>query len=227
MAVVEDREVAVAILKAAQEGGYLDSFPDENEVLEMANAFAEHADKEFRLNPRMRRDKTVKEILFIVNNMNSSNYNPVNNNSELSDGLPIPGDIDREPSSMPFDLTECGDREIRKLHAEFNAYLNRARWLLATTTAKLADATHLREHALRNAIVKSYEDLTADGKRISKELVDTFARGDEEYLKYEEDVKILQNKLTKYKALVDIYGGNVDRLSREWTMRQNEWERGK
>jgi peptidoglycan hydrolase CwlO-like protein len=75
--------------------------------------------------------------------------------------------------------------------------------------------------------VRCYETLTEDGRRVSKDIIDTFAKGDSDYKEYEENVKLLQNKLTRYKALVEIYSGNVDRLSREWTMRQNEWERGK
>ncbi len=65
-----------------------------------------------------------------------------------------------------------------------------------------------------------------DGEKSKlKEVLDAEAREDPEFEKLDGEVRNHQNDVTTLKALVDIYGGNVDRLSREWTMRQDEYEK--
>jgi hypothetical protein len=230
------KDHSLAVLRTAKEGGYLETIPDEDkEIIELAKFYVEQAEKEYKSSAKMRRDKTVKEILGIKSAAISdksekawdqfAGYNEPEN--KIEDNLPIPKNITKEPSEMPDDLTALSDREIRKLHGEYNAYLVRARWLLATTTTNLANYTHLRDDAYRKNYLKFSKELSESGERATKDLVDSFAKEDQTYLDYDKSVREAQDVLSQYKALVEIYSGNVDRLSREWTMRQNEWERAR
>lgn len=139
--------------------------------------------------------------------------------------LPIPRDWEGEPEDMPRDISDLSDRDVRRISGEYNAYLSRAKWLFSVEIADLANSTHLRDHAYRVALRKIPRVDSATDKAKLKEVIDAEAREDAEFAKYDEAVLYHQNRVGQLKALVDIYSGNVDRLSREWTMRQDEYEK--
>lgn len=141
--------------------------------------------------------------------------------------LPIPPEIEREPTPMPSDIHSLGDFDVRRLMGEYNAYLGRAKWLLANAQTDLANATHLRDSALRKAFKTVHEELVKKEQRPTKDVVTSFAEEDEKVIEWNEKIREHQNHVTSLKALVEIYGGNVDRLSREATLRQYEWERSR
>lgn len=141
--------------------------------------------------------------------------------------LPVPSEFDGEPSPMPREIDDVGDKQLRRLSGEYNSYLGRAKWLLAVATSDLANAIHLRDRALRKAFKEVHEELVAKDQRPTKDVVTSFAEERDEVVSWNERVKGHQNHVTAYKALVEIYGGNVERLSREATLRQYEWERGR
>ena len=141
--------------------------------------------------------------------------------------LPIPQEFDDEPSVMPRDLTEVGDKQIRRLSSEYQAYLNRARWLQAIALSDLANSEHLFNHEYRRAYKEFRSKMMANGERPTKDAVDSFAQEDKQVLVMSDNVRKHENEVTAYTALVKIYEGNVDRLSREATLRQYEWERSR
>ena len=232
---VLDLELSKAILKQAQEGEYLDVLPEaDDEVIELAEFYAKEANNAYETVPGMKRDKTVNAIRNLYKEgIERKNERAVQEffhgiDQDLVDefgGLPTPPDLHGDPSEMPVDFTEIGDKQLRKLHGEYNAYLARARWMLAVTLNKLAGATHLRDEAYRNAYKKAIDTLEAAEAKSTKDILDALAKDDEKYQEYDKAARRHQEDATSYKALVDIYSGNVDRLSRDWTMRQEQEKR--
>jgi hypothetical protein len=110
-----------------------------------------------------------------------------------------------------------------RLHAQYNAYAARARWLLAIATNKLAGATYLRDAEYRKVYRREYE-ATKESKP-TRDLLEFAAKSSPEYESLDSAVRAFQEDVTTFKALTEIYGDNVDRLSREWTMRQDEDKR--
>jgi len=226
-----DRESALAILNVAREGGYLEELPDsDEELIDLAQFYAKKAKEEYDTNGKMRKDPTIKAILALKSAaIDKKNEKAIDQYFggilEFHQGLPIPSDPKEEATELPIDFTTLNDKEVRKLHAEYNSYLGRARWLLATATNSLARATHLRDDAYRKAYKHYNTELHLKEMKPTKDLVDSFAKEDEDYKTYDLDVRNEQEKVVIYKALVEIYGGNVDRLSREWTMRTDEERR--
>jgi len=141
------------------------------------------------------------------------------------DGLPIPRAIPEDALEMPTDLTEVGDKAVRRLYSAFNSYLGRARWKLALSLSNQANATHLRDESYRVAFLKAFKASKAEGEKLSQAVLEQFAQETEDYKNWSEKVREHTDEVTSWRALVDIYGGNVDRLSREWTMRTEQYER--
>lgn len=142
------------------------------------------------------------------------------------EGLPIPPAVESAYSQeMPVDLTELGDKAVRRLYSAFGSYLSRARWKLAIASSNLANATHLREEAYRSEYIKVKRDSIASGEKFTIEDLQNIAKETEGYKEWSDKVNEYNAEVTNWKALVEIYGGNVDRLSREWTMRTEQYER--
>ncbi len=141
---------------------------------------------------------------------------------EIEAKLPIPKEVDFDYTHLPDDFTELTDTQIRRFSSHNQHFLNRARYLLAGVVNHNSAATHLRDEAYRQAYKKA-----ADEKKATRDYYDLVAKEDETYKKYDADVRNDLEQVNIYKALVEIYSGNVERLSREWTMRQNEWEKSR
>lgn len=227
------KDVAVAILKEAQAGGYLENIPtDEEEMIQQAEYWAEEAIK-INKSGKLKGDKTVIAIVNIVNTHRFFTDEPeaktVDNFfsgvSSIETGLPIPRETKEDPEQMPSDLPSLSDEELRFLSGKYNYYIGRARYVLAHFTNNLANASHLRDDAYRNAYKQTVEEFEEEGKKYTDKIIDMYAREDEEYKRYDKDARALQDNVIAYKALIDIYSSNIDRLSREATIRHNEWER--
>lgn len=144
------------------------------------------------------------------------------------ENLPIPKGMGaEEPPDMPRDLVELGDREVRRYHGIYNAFAARARWLLGVATSDLANATYLRDEALRSARRQVDRLDPATEKARTIETINDEAKEDPDYQMWSERVNKHSHDVGIWKTLVEIYQGNVDRLSREWTMRTDEYERGR
>jgi hypothetical protein len=139
----------------------------------------------------------------------------------------LPMDIDSPFVEMPRDLTELNDLKIRKLYSEYGTLLNRVRWLLATATADLNNATHLRDDAFRKAYTVMEKIDSETGKPKTVNQLELEAKTTISYLHYNEDVVTHTNKSIAWKALAEIYESNVNRLSRDMTFRQLDWEKSR
>lgn len=218
--------VELSILKLAQEGGYLDAIPeDEEDIIREANFYLAEANKAYENG--MKKDKTIQAIRSLGEKLGEETVSELfgSDKPELYRGLPVPEDLHGEPTPMPLDFTELGDKQLRKLHGEYNAYLARARWMLAVMTNRLSGVLHLRDAEYRRAYREISEEARKNDEKLTKDYIDSLAREDVAYVDYDNKAKLHNEDVVSYKALVEIYGGNVDRLSREWTMRQDEEKR--
>jgi hypothetical protein len=137
----------------------------------------------------------------------------------LKENLPMPPHMEGDPEEMPSDFSKVADKQIRKLSGIYNAYLGRVTYLLGVATTDLMNAEHLFEHAKNKAL----RGLDTE-KKLAK-IIEAEVAADVEVSKWSDSVSEHQKEVTMLKALKEIYSGNVERLSREWTMRQNEWEK--
>lgn len=141
--------------------------------------------------------------------------------------LAIPQELQAPTPDMPRDITLLDDIKVRKFYSEFNALLSIAKWRLAIEMSDLNDATHLRDEAYREAYLGTNRIDKETGKAKTEKQMDLEVKSNRNYLEYEELVQRHTTAVTGLKALSDIYSSNVDRLSREMTFRQFEWEKSK
>lgn len=154
----------------------------------------------------------------------------VHRSDELAtrENLPIPQHIEGDPDPMPRDLSTVVDKNIRRLSGEYNAYLARTTYLLGIASSDLAMAEHLLDAARAKAL-RSLDlvDPLNDKKQKLAKVIDSEILADPEVTALTDDVAKHQQRVIMLKSLKEIYSSNVDRLSREWTMRQNEWEKSR
>jgi hypothetical protein len=145
--------------------------------------------------------------------------------SPLGENLPVPAEIEGDVAEMPRDLTKLSDRQLRRLHGEYNACLSRVTWLIAIESSDLANAMHMREHAFNKALKKLERLDPETDKPKLKIVLDAEAFDDPEWIDWDKKFRKHETKLKMLKSLKEIYASNVDRLSRDWTMRSEEWQR--
>ena len=147
----------------------------------------------------------------------------------VKEHLPVPPHIEGDPDPMPRDLTTTNDKEVRRLSSEYNAYLTRVTYLLGLASSDLAMAEHLleAEHARALRDIDKIDPLGDGKKQKLAKILESEILADPEVKRLSDEVTGHQQKVIVLKSLKEIYSGNVDRLSREWTMRQNEWEKSR
>mgnify|MGYP001575938150 CR=1 FL=1 len=126
---------------------------------------------------------------------------------------------------MPRDISALGDKEVRRLASEFNACLGRTIWLLSQALDEELGLKHLRDDAYQRAFLAEAEDAEKEGIKSTKDDKDAAARQNAEYKELDARVREAEKIVRKYKALKEIYQGNIDRLSREATLRDDEYKR--
>lgn len=201
----------------------------EKERYDLAVYWIGEAEKAWIENPSVaKNDETIRTILNLSPNgfpekiVDMTGYKKESTTSNL----PIPKDPDFDYTHLPADFTDLTDKEIRRYSSHNQHFLNRAIYLLSNVANHNADANYLKDDAYRRAYVRFHDELEAAGERTTKDLVDSYVRTqDEEFRRYDKDAKEAQEQVVSLKALVEIYRGNIDRLSREATMRQHEWEK--
>jgi len=221
-------ELAKAVLNEAIAGDFLSGMPEkEEEIIEQAEYFAQEAEKEYNEGWGKNNDT----VLAIVNltqgepDKRPSQAQPESGvgtgSSAFFRGLPLPQSNGQEAPQMPYDVSSLDDVELRRYHGIFSHYFGRARYELAEQTAALTAAEHLRDDAFR----KAYAKIDKRDKKLKE--VETEAMEDSEYISWNRNVLEHEKNVIKLKALTEIYAKNVDVLSREATIRQNEFERSR
>jgi hypothetical protein len=219
-------ETAKKILAVAQGGGYFDGpIPDnEEELLAEGEFFYNHAltAKESGVN-----DPVVLEIISLGAPKATDGYVAETIPSSLlgPGKLPIPPQIEGEVPVMPFDLSNATDKQIRSLASQYNACLSRVIWQLSETLSEEQNLKHLRDAIYRSIFLKISTEARASGEKILRDELDFMAKENEEFKALDEQVRGVEKNVRDYKALKEIYQGNIDRLSREATLRDDEYKR--
>lgn len=138
--------------------------------------------------------------------------------------FPVPPSVEGDVPDMPRDLTSLDDRALRKLAGEYNALLARARWLAAVEGSDQANAAHMAEHSFR-AARRAVPRLGLDGKRRNADDINDEAYDDPDYRAWKERDLLHDGRFRELRALVAIYEGHIDRLSREASIRDQEYQR--
>ncbi len=141
------------------------------------------------------------------------------------DNLPLPQQIEGDPPVMPRDISECSDKQIRRLASEFQACLNVAIHLYKRTMDKVLRTKQLRAAAYREAYLLEEAAAREAGLKPTKEALDMAAQQAPAYKKLDDELFELERLAGDYKMLKEIYEGNVSRLSREATIRDDEYKR--
>lgn len=194
----------------------------------IAERWIKEAEQAWIENPSFaKKDEAIMTVLNLSPNGIPQKILEINEPAKHSilEALPIPKDPDFKYEHLPADFTELTDMEIRRYSSHNQHFLNRARYLLSQVINHQANALHLRDEAYRRAYKESHDSIVNEGERPTKDLIDSYAKEDAEFKRYDEDAIEAQADIVSLKALVEVYSGNVERLSREWTMRQNEWEK--
>lgn len=217
-----DIRLARSILFEARKGEiYEKEIPEvDAELIEEASYFVVEAKKAYE-EGWGKKDSTVVAIYNLAEAGNGDGPSLIE-----KEHFPIPADIDKPPE-MPTDITKLDDLKIRKLYSEFNAVMARANWVLSVESADLANATHMRDDAYRRAYVNQDKIDDDTGKPKTTTALDLEAKSDKKYIEW--NLKVLQHtkNTIAMKALATIYSNNVDRLSRDMTFRDMEWQRNR
>ncbi len=145
-------------------------------------------------------------------------------NDTYRENLPVPPEMEGEAEVLPRDLTKLLDVDVRRLSGEYNAFLARVTWLLAVELSDLANSETMRDAEYRKALVKASRPV-AEGEKKLKDVIEAEANDDPEVQRWANAVARHKGEAIRLRALKDIYSGNIERLSREWTMRTDEYNR--
>lgn len=139
------------------------------------------------------------------------------------ENLPIPAEIQGEPVEMPIELAAESDGAIRRLHGVYAAYAARVDYLTAVESQHLHHAKIVLQHEMdraRRAVPKLIDG--TDKAKLSAD-IEAEVRDDEGVVAWQQKVDNLESSLIELKALAAIYARNIGVLSREWSMRTDEF----
>lgn len=247
-------DVARQVLELATQGGYFNgAMPEGEQLLSEADFYLTHARGAVESGHE---DETVHKIVALVDGGGeaatesssqgsagavgdaedqspSPPHTPADpepdstlSRTATAEHLPIPPQLQGEVLEMPRDISSAGDKQVRRLLGEYNAAINRTTWLLGIAHSDEANLTHLREREYQRAYLEEAKAAEAKGRKSTREDKDIAARQDAKYMEYDERVREAQERVRTFKALKEIYDSNIDRLSREGTLRDDEFKRG-
>jgi hypothetical protein len=135
--------------------------------------------------------------------------------------MPVPEEISGEDPQMPYDITKISDDKLRDLHGKFAAWQARATWLAGQANNDIG--------ALKQIItLKKNQAMKVVGVHDDKGKEKKLAVLEVEVLDQDPTIRDDMGKLQQatevyndYKTLKEIYTANCDRLSREWSMRND------
>jgi hypothetical protein len=217
---------AKAILEEAIEGGYLEEMPT-HDLIEQGEFYFQHAQGAVEDGNA---DDCIEKIV-AIGTAPEAGLEPEADEEKpakaevTKENLPIPRQIEGDPPVMPRDTSELNDKEVRRLMGEFNACLGRAVWLIQDALDDELRIKQLKENAYRTAYLAEEEAARENSVKLTKEALDFAARESEEFQEYDQQLFEASKLVRNYKALKEIYQGNIDRLSREGTLRDDEARR--
>lgn len=141
-----------------------------------------------------------------------------------TENLFVPDPLPEDVIELPFDLTDCSNTEIRKLHGAFNAYSARAAYVLMIEEQCERSCGYIAEQKMAEYI-DSIEKIDEETKK-PKSVTALEAEA-----KQDETVSLWLNRKHEHGSVAiamrkerDMYDKTVTVLSREWTMRSEEFQ---
>lgn len=227
-------DTAYAVVKIAAAGGYFEGdidTLDQHKLIEEAEFYVRHAKSAIDSGAG---DDICTEIVELVGaNARDDGYEPLPEEPQAekrkplatSDGLPLPRKIEGDPPEMPYDISACSDREVRRLASQFNACLTYTVRELSLIEIQEMRARQLLDAAHREAYIAEANAQNDSGGRVTKEALDLAAKQSPKYQELDAQRFELSVKAKETKALKEIYEANISRLSREATLRDDEFKR--
>lgn len=142
-------------------------------------------------------------------------------NSLMREGLPIPGELEGEPPVLPRDLTQVGDTEFRRLHSEFSAAYSRANFLATLAQADDYGTKQLMDKTYAKALLQA----GAGDHKKTVPVIESEAKNSPEFLEVLDQYTKAHIQWKILREYAEGLQDTCDRLSREWSMRQDEWEK--
>lgn len=136
--------------------------------------------------------------------------------------LPVPSAIEGEPPVLPRDMSQLADKSLRRLHSEFNAVLAYSNWLVAMDEADELAARQIVDHYTALAISRADKIDPATNKPKSVAILEAEAYSDPNVKEWRLNQSRFFVNIKLLKSLRDTYLSNVERISREYTMREGE-----
>ena len=221
-----DNETVLAIIELGKNGeGAKDPLPDDERAEAEEDAAVQAAISAGEEMDRDQETQAEQEPAEPVGSPSpeSTRESPVTG-SDRNHGHPVPPVVEGEVMAMPRDLTSLDDRQVRRLMGEYNALFARVTWETAIEGADLTNAEHMMEHSLRVARRKVAR-VDVGGRKLNAEDVNDEARMDPEFQQWEQRYLEHDRRFRELRALKDIYEGHLERLSREASIRDQEFKR--
>lgn len=146
---------------------------------------------------------------------------------ELARGLslPVPKAIsEKEAPPMPRDISSVSDKDLRRLYSEWGAVYSWAQWCLGVREADLSNAEHLLSYQ-RDMALKGVQKVDDKGAKRTVAQMEAEIADTPGVRQYADEVNVHAASVAVLKRLVNIYGGHVERISREVSARHYEFER--
>lgn len=218
------KHVAEALLLQAKEDGhYSMPLPDyEDQLIRDAENLVEDAYTAF--NGGMKGAK-VQAIISLYESFEdpSEPSTSKKNRGEVFKELPIPTKVDHEAPDFPYDITIIDTVALRRLHSQFAALLARSNYLVAAEEAVEYTA---RQHA-DFEFAKAVRAAASTGEGKLKSTIEAEAAAEPDVIALREKQMEAYGNVKILKALRDTYQSNCERISREFTMRTEEWTQTK
>lgn len=142
-----------------------------------------------------------------------------------SEDIAVPAEVEGELPVLPIDMTQLSDLELRRLYSKFTAMSVRTAWLVSIEKGKATSAKALERDAFDKAL--RAVDKTEPGSEKAKlaAVVEAEANEDPEVKQWRATAGRHSDNLEKLKALRETHTESCDRISREWTMRTEEFQK--
>lgn len=138
--------------------------------------------------------------------------------------LHVPQELPEERADLPFDLNELSDAKLRSLHQAFSAYAYRATHLLMIQEAYSRRCKEAADELARELLLATakYDD---QGKQKTIPVLEAEVESDEAVVRWRKRQRKHELFAHSLRTERDSYSRVVEVLSRQETMRQNEYER--
>lgn len=224
----EKIDTAKALINECKSKGYYDlPIPEEDsKLIKVAEKLYEKALEAYDSG---KRGQDIKTIIAIGESLNSANEDSPDDRRynqlimEEIDGLPIPTKPEGAEVQMPFSLESLTDREILKFIGIFNSCAAYANYQYSLEEAGEASAKIIADEYFDKFLVNSEKkDPETNKPKTNRQLEAEAMVSDKNISKWRKLQQEHSVKANRYKRLRDIYTDNCERLSRAFTVIQDE-----